>query len=140
MDFEGCSNCINGAQVTGNCVTNFGVALAQVQCDNDWKFSFRCENPGKPFTTIVHSDSSTIETNCNLTCPSNFITFKISGKLAIVQQSKREFIQISHEMIETPGIIQTIIEYVENAIYSSYITIITAGVVIIIVIMLIRCL
>ena len=47
FEFGGCYNCRTGADLNHTCTTNNGIALAQINCENDVSFTAKCSEKGE---------------------------------------------------------------------------------------------
>lgn len=77
----GCYDCETGATFNATCITDFGVAIAMVEC-GDQTFALHCsESPGKiePITLILNEP--TINLNCSAYCPASTVFAQLMGNL-----------------------------------------------------------
>uniref|UniRef100_A0A914DNC8 Phlebovirus glycoprotein G2 C-terminal domain-containing protein n=1 Tax=Acrobeloides nanus TaxID=290746 RepID=A0A914DNC8_9BILA len=82
----GCYQCLTGAKVHLTCKTNFGEALANVQCSNsNISFVTPCNSSGKTSTITVNFDKAILNEACSVQCPGGSTSLKLEGTLAFVE-------------------------------------------------------
>uniref|UniRef100_A0A914XLL5 DUF5641 domain-containing protein n=1 Tax=Plectus sambesii TaxID=2011161 RepID=A0A914XLL5_9BILA len=84
----GCYNCDNGAELTIQCQTGFGQAIAHVSCATT---SFHLDCSPQPQTQAIrlHLSQSDIDEKCQVTCPAATTSFQLKGKLFLFTTTQR---------------------------------------------------
>uniref|UniRef100_A0A914XK33 Phlebovirus glycoprotein G2 fusion domain-containing protein n=1 Tax=Plectus sambesii TaxID=2011161 RepID=A0A914XK33_9BILA len=84
----GCYNCDNGTELTIQCQTGFGQAIAHVSCATT---SFHLDCSPQPQTQAIrlHLSQSDIDENCQVTCPAATTSFQLKGKLFLFTTTQR---------------------------------------------------
>jgi len=84
IDAKGCYNCLKGATLSVMCHTNFGEALATVDCKQH-NFLVPCNKTGIRSTATVNFDKANLNEQCTITCPGGSKNFVLTGTLAYVE-------------------------------------------------------
>lgn len=83
-NLTGCFRCLAGARFESLCRTEFGDALASVDCDMGLTFALHCSQNGTRQVTTIPVDRAELESQCTVQCPAGITAFQLQGTLAYV--------------------------------------------------------
>ncbi|KAI1722064.1 phlebovirus glycoprotein g2 domain-containing protein [Ditylenchus destructor] len=95
VNLTGCYRCDTGGELTFECSTDFGSALATISCGENLIFTQACTTNLSQYTTVLHFETSDIDTNCTVECPGSQTEFGLKGKLRYIPISE----QVGYEEI-----------------------------------------
>nr|CAD2178931.1 unnamed protein product [Meloidogyne enterolobii] len=90
ISLVGCYKCPTGAQLRYKCRTDWGTALAKVECDDGVVFATQCTTNNTEKMIVLPFDRSLIASNCVVDCPAGETSFNISAELHYIPL-KRQF-------------------------------------------------
>ena len=87
LGWEGCYQCLSGATLTYDCQTDFGEALAHVNC-GPASFSTACTTTRKPQITKLNFQTAKISLTCEVHCPAGTTTFDLNEELYFIPKTR----------------------------------------------------
>ena len=83
-EFGGCYNCRTGADLNFTCKTDSGIALAEINCNDDISFSTKCTEKGENKIQRLNFNHANIDLNCKVECLGGNTDLKIRGTLFLI--------------------------------------------------------
>uniref|UniRef100_A0A914LLL5 Integrase catalytic domain-containing protein n=1 Tax=Meloidogyne incognita TaxID=6306 RepID=A0A914LLL5_MELIC len=102
-NFTGCYKCLTGAQLLYRCKTDWGQALAKIECDDGLIFTAKCNMNSTEQREILNVQESRIKTKCLVDCPAGITEFELEGELYYVPQKRRRPQYRRSEKLESPN-------------------------------------
>ena len=87
VTISGCYSCVTGAKIQYTCRTDFGEALAHVQCGSA-TFSTLCTPTGLKATATLMFDHAKISEICVASCPAGDSEFNIEASLVFISKER----------------------------------------------------
>uniref|UniRef100_A0A914H559 Phlebovirus glycoprotein G2 fusion domain-containing protein n=1 Tax=Globodera rostochiensis TaxID=31243 RepID=A0A914H559_GLORO len=84
LNISGCYRCQTGAQLWYQCRTDWGRALAKVECSDGTIFAASCSTNQSAQREVLNFDQSLISTLCSVDCPAGITDFVLEGELYYV--------------------------------------------------------
>uniref|UniRef100_A0A183BUB5 Phlebovirus_G2 domain-containing protein n=1 Tax=Globodera pallida TaxID=36090 RepID=A0A183BUB5_GLOPA len=84
QNITGCYRCQTGAQFWYQCRTDWGRALAKVECADGTIFAATCSTNQSAQREVLNFDQSRINTKCSVDCPAGITDFVLEGELYYV--------------------------------------------------------
>ncbi|MCP4491638.1 MAG: hypothetical protein GY820_30685 [Gammaproteobacteria bacterium] len=83
-NFQGCYNCLTGAEIKFECQTDFGDATAHVNCGRA-TFTTTCSPESVESTAQLHFTHPNVNERCEVSCPAGPTYFQLNGTLVFVE-------------------------------------------------------
>ncbi len=105
LNISGCYSCLTAATFFYQCTTDFGSALAHVDCEQT-KFSVVCDTEGMTQMAKLNFAEATVDTKCHVVCPAGTTDFTIKTSLEYIETQPLFNISnmISAKQIQTDSI------------------------------------
>nr|CAD2186287.1 unnamed protein product [Meloidogyne enterolobii] len=83
-EFGGCYNCRTGADLNYTCTTDHGIALAEINCDNQLSFTTECNETGFNMIKRLNFDRAKINLKCKILCLGGTTEINLESALFLI--------------------------------------------------------